>query len=212
MLKVNDERTITDPVIYSSDKSLGGQTVRILVIDEGEAWEESVIKILTSNGQKVWMNPKDLEPLPLYPVHDEIAQALGGFRFDADDLFGGLPVIAPEDCAEPGACSDDCYICRDQDFAARGLPLCRACPACGGHIAADDSVCDDCGLDDSDFWQLVAMVKEDGQELDSDLTIYTRRIFFTSDYKPKDPTVKELHRATKALKRELEQNKEETNE
>jgi len=203
MLKVNDERTVTNPVIHSSDKSLGGQTVRILVIDEGGSWEESVVLVETLDHQKVWMNPKDFEPFPLYPVHDEIAQALGGFRFDADDPFGGLPVIAPEDRAEPGACSSTCYICQDPDFAARGLPLCRACPACGGHVAADMSVCDGCGLDDSDFWQLVAMVKEDGQELDSDLTIYTRRIFFTSDCKSKDPTVKELQRATRALKREL---------
>ena len=29
-----------------------------------------------------------------------------------------------------------------------GLPLCRKCPKCDGHTAADDSVCDDCGYDD----------------------------------------------------------------
>jgi len=149
------------------------------------------------------MNPKDFEPFPLYPVHDKIAQALGGFRFDADDPFGGLPVIAPENRVEPGARSDDCYICQDPDFAARGLPLCRACPACSGHVAADDSVCDDCGLDDSVFWQLIGGVKEGEFKLDSDLTIYTRQMFFTKDFEPKDPTIKELHRATKALKREL---------
>jgi hypothetical protein len=31
-----------------------------------------------------------------------------------------------------------------------GLPLCRPCSECKGHIAADDSVCDDCGHDDRD--------------------------------------------------------------
>jgi hypothetical protein len=37
---------------------------------------------------------------------------------------------------------DDCYICLDPEFAAMGLPLCKACEECGGHIAADDSVCE----------------------------------------------------------------------
>lgn len=40
-----------------------------------------------------------------------------------------------------------CYICDDPEYALMGLPLCYACPACGGHIAADDCVCDDCGRD-----------------------------------------------------------------
>lgn len=40
-----------------------------------------------------------------------------------------------------------CYICEDPEFARMGLPLCRACPKCGGHVAADDTVCDDCGHD-----------------------------------------------------------------
>jgi hypothetical protein len=38
-----------------------------------------------------------------------------------------------------------CYICEDPEFAQMGLPLCRPCPECGGHVAADDTVCDDCG-------------------------------------------------------------------
>ena len=41
-----------------------------------------------------------------------------------------------------------CYICEDPEFARMGLPLCRKCPECGGHITADDSVCDDCGFDE----------------------------------------------------------------
>lgn len=40
-----------------------------------------------------------------------------------------------------------CYICDDPEYALMGLPLCYPCPACGGHIAADDCVCDDCGRD-----------------------------------------------------------------
>lgn len=47
---------------------------------------------------------------------------------------------------------DGCYICDDREFAQMGLPLCRKCPSCltrgsVGHIAADDTVCDDCGFD-----------------------------------------------------------------
>jgi hypothetical protein len=42
---------------------------------------------------------------------------------------------------------DYCYICRDPEYAAMGLPLCRRCGECGGHVAADDCVCDDCGHD-----------------------------------------------------------------
>lgn len=42
-----------------------------------------------------------------------------------------------------------CYICEDPEFAQMGLPLCQQCPKCpNGHIAADDSVCDDCGHDE----------------------------------------------------------------
>lgn len=44
-----------------------------------------------------------------------------------------------------------CYICEDPEFAQMGLPLCRKCPRCGGHIAADDIECDDCGLDEQ-YW------------------------------------------------------------
>lgn len=45
---------------------------------------------------------------------------------------------------------DRCYICRDQEFARMGLPLCSPCCECrksgkDGHIPADDTECDDCG-------------------------------------------------------------------
>lgn len=38
-----------------------------------------------------------------------------------------------------------CYICNDPEFAAMGMSVCTACEGCGGHIAADDVTCDDCG-------------------------------------------------------------------
>ena len=52
--------------------------------------------------------------------------------------------------------SDSCYICRDPEFAQMGLPLCRKCHYCVaegalGHVPADDSVCTDCGKDQSDL-------------------------------------------------------------
>jgi hypothetical protein len=39
-----------------------------------------------------------------------------------------------------------CYICEDPEFSLMGLPLCYPCNKCGG-VAADDSVCDECGKD-----------------------------------------------------------------
>lgn len=48
-----------------------------------------------------------------------------------------------------------CYICEDPEFAQMGLPLCRVCPDCGGHVAADDTRCDDCGIDEQEvyYWE-----------------------------------------------------------
>ena len=38
--------------------------------------------------------------------------------------------------------NSNCYICTDPEFALMGLPVCKPCSECGGHLAADDSVCD----------------------------------------------------------------------
>lgn len=43
---------------------------------------------------------------------------------------------------KPEVYSENCYICTDPEFALMGLPLCYACYKCGGHVPADDSVCD----------------------------------------------------------------------
>lgn len=53
-----------------------------------------------------------------------------------------------------------CYICEDPEFALMGLPLCRPCTWCGGHVAADDSVCDACGRDDNEFHEHAQGVDE----------------------------------------------------
>lgn len=44
----------------------------------------------------------------------------------------------------------ECYICTDHEFALMGLPLCGPCFKCGGHVAADDPVCDVCSADQQD--------------------------------------------------------------
>lgn len=54
-----------------------------------------------------------------------------------DDDYQSTPVIFKEGC----------YICEDPDYRRMGLPLCRRCTKCGGHVAADDTICDDCGHD-----------------------------------------------------------------
>lgn len=46
---------------------------------------------------------------------------------------------------------EGCYICEDPEFAQMGLPLCRRCPWCKGHVPADDSRCDSCGRDEDEF-------------------------------------------------------------
>lgn len=52
-----------------------------------------------------------------------------------DDVFTSKPTVHREGC----------YICEDPEFAQMGLPLCYLCQYCGGHVAADSTVCDDCG-------------------------------------------------------------------
>lgn len=55
---------------------------------------------------------------------------------------------------------DGCYICEDPEFAQMGLPLCKPCPSCGGHVPADDVVCDDCG-DDAEYAAYMAAKEGD---------------------------------------------------
>jgi hypothetical protein len=49
----------------------------------------------------------------------------------------------------PTAYNPNCYICRDPEFAAMGMPLCYPCYKCGAHVPADDCVCDN-GHDQTD--------------------------------------------------------------
>lgn len=52
----------------------------------------------------------------------------------------------------PDKISNTCYICLDPEFSAMGLPLCYPCAACGGHVTADDTVCDECGVDQQELF------------------------------------------------------------
>ena len=53
----------------------------------------------------------------------------------------------------PTTHNPNCYTCRDPEYAQMGLPLCRRCPVCGGHVAADDTRCDDCGANEQLWWE-----------------------------------------------------------
>jgi hypothetical protein len=60
-----------------------------------------------------------------------------------------------------------CYICTDDEFARMGLPLCFPCSECGGHVAADDTVCDDCGFDSYPYEEY-GMTRPSGEEGSND--------------------------------------------
>ena len=119
-----------------------------------------------------------------------------------DDPFGGLPIIPENERAEPGAHSDTCYICRDPSYAERGLPLCRACPACGGHVAADDNVCFDCGLVDQWFWELLPTWTEEPPT--GVVEQFLLKCFQDMNYEQKTPTDAELAVAVAAMYRLLD--------
>jgi hypothetical protein len=95
----------------------------------------------------------------------------GSLRYDVSTLKGGsltLTVTQPHDPAyalliDPDIYStpnldiyrDDCYICRDPEFAMLGMPLCKPCTECKvGHVAADDTVCDRCGADAQELYMI----------------------------------------------------------
>lgn len=85
----------------------------------------------------------------------------GEIKYRPHDRMGGLPKLPPDKRPTTTVYSVDCYICRDPEFALYGLPLCRACPYCGGHVAADDTRCDVCGRDDQEYWEAQIEAEED---------------------------------------------------
>jgi len=97
---------------------------------------------------------------------------------------------------------DGCYICQDPEFALMGMPLCRKCPACGGHVQADDTVCWQCGLDDQVFWTVVGLVVEGELSFDAGVKAIGNA-FSTRDWKLIVPTDEQLVAAVAAFDREV---------
>lgn len=56
----------------------------------------------------------------------------------------------PNKRSTPTVYRKGCYVCDDREYELMGLPLCFPCSKCGGHVAADHSVCDACGYDQQD--------------------------------------------------------------
>ena len=42
----------------------------------------------------------------------------------------------------PTVHNENCYICRDPEYAQMGLPLCYPCFLCKAHVQVDDGTCD----------------------------------------------------------------------
>lgn len=63
----------------------------------------------------------------------------------------------------PTVYDERCYICRDPEFAQMGMPLCYACKSCGGHVAADDPICEACG---HECFPSCGHFDEEGRQLD----------------------------------------------
>jgi hypothetical protein len=102
-------------------------------------------------------------------------------------LFDGFETI-------PVVYREGCYICEDPEFAQMGLPLCRKCPVCGGHVAADDYRCDDCGLDEQAFWEAM----RDGS---LDVAVLSGQLFINDEYEAVVPTDRQVKLLAEAIVR-----------
>ena len=75
--------------------------------------------------------------------------------------------------SQPTVYRERCYICRDEEFSLMGLPLCWACYVCGGHVAADDTRCDECAHDhdsgpmDLSVYQITSWADDGGVPFES---------------------------------------------
>lgn len=114
--------------------------------------------------------PFSRDPYPVEDLSAEQQEMLGRLGAGAHAAGNASVALNPSDPAffmlldghtsTPVVHRDGCYICEDPEFAQMGMPLCSACPAClragrgMGHIAADDTTCDECeeehGPDDYD--------------------------------------------------------------
>lgn len=94
----------------------------------------------------------------------------------------------------PETHNPDCYICRDPEFAQMGLPLCRKCPICGGHVAADDTRCDDCGANEQLWYEA---------EIYDDITpeFLAENLFLDGEYNTVTPSERQAELLATALKK-----------
>lgn len=65
----------------------------------------------------------------------------------------------------PTVHNDDCYICRDPEFAQMGLPLCYPCLICSAHVPADDHECDNGHMQPTDPIEEMEIRKEHSLEI-----------------------------------------------
>lgn len=100
----------------------------------------------------------------------------------------------------PVVFSPDCYICIDPEYALMGLPLCRACPVCGGHIAADDFRCDGCGLDDRVFREILI----DWPLTDAALGKHLLYVYLDPNYVTEVPTAAQCKAVVVAVLKEID--------
>ena len=70
---------------------------------------------------------------------------------------------------DPDIYNENCYICTDPEFAQMGLPLCYKCMICGGHVPADDTVCDNGHNQPTDPHEELQIRKEHGLEIPESL-------------------------------------------
>ena len=102
-------------------------------------------------------------------------------------LFDGVETVPV--VQRPG-----CYICEDPGYSRMGLPLCRKCLVCDGHIAADDSRCDNCGACET-VWRHRQHISID------ELVKY---LFVNEHWQPVRPSLHQLDMLRKALEEEDE--------
>lgn len=114
-----EDETLTPGVVAAVDG------VRVIVLANGEEHETSLL-----------------------------SQASGDLKLGTQDTDPAAWMLHDGKTSTPVVFRSGCYICEDPEFAQMGLPLCRKCPECvrqgrgPGHIAADETACDECGYED----------------------------------------------------------------
>lgn len=84
-----------------------------------------------------------------------LSQASGDLKLGTQDTDPAAWMLHDGFTSTPMVFRAGCYICEDPEFARMGLPLCRKCPECvrqgrgPGHIAADETACDECGYEET---------------------------------------------------------------